>query len=81
VSIDRLVLRGIEPSDGRHLVSALQSELSRLLGLRDMRSPWAHSGRTPVLRLGRIPFTPGASGSRALGRRIAQAIIAPRVGR
>ncbi len=78
VEIDRLVLRGIDPADRDHLVSALQSELSRMLADRETRRQWAQSGRTPVLRLGNVPFTAGASGSRALGRRIAQAIVAPR---
>ena len=81
VYIDRLVLNGIAPSDRPHLVSALQSELSRILGNREGRHEWAKNGHTPVLRLSNIPFTPGASGIRALGRKIAQAIVAPRSSR
>jgi hypothetical protein len=76
VRIDRLVLRGIDASDRLHLVSAMHAELGRILGDREARRQWAQSGRTPVLRLGTIPFTPGASGSRALGRKIAKAMTA-----
>ena len=76
VHIDHLVLRGIDASDRSHLVSAMRDELRCILADRAALWQRAQSGRTPVLRLGNVPFTPGASGSRALGRRIAQAMTA-----
>ncbi len=74
VTIDRLVLRGVEPADRPYLIAALQSELGRVLSRPETRLVWAHSRQTPVLRLNNIPFTPGPSGSSNLGKKIAQAI-------
>jgi hypothetical protein len=74
VTVDRLVLRGVDPADRPHLIAALQSELGRVLSNPETRAAWAHSRRTTALRLDSIPFTPGPSGSRNLGKKIAQAI-------
>jgi hypothetical protein len=74
VTIDRLVLRGVDAGDRPHLVAALQAELGRVLSNPETRAAWARSGRTPVLRLGNVPFAPGPAGSRNLARKIAQAI-------
>lgn len=74
VTIDRLVLKGLEPVDRRALVEGLQAELSRLLSDQAARAEWAHPHRTPVLRLGRLPFEPGSAGGRKFGARVARAI-------
>jgi hypothetical protein len=82
VTIDRIALRGIEPGDRRHLIAALQSELTRVLSDPETRTSLTHSGHIPVLRPVTLPYTPGPSGSRSLGRSIARAIgnrgVAPR---
>lgn len=74
VTIDRLVLRGVAPADRPHLIASLQAELTRILSNPETRAEWARSQRLPVLRLGTLPFTPGPSGSRHLGRNIAGVI-------
>jgi hypothetical protein len=74
VTIDRLVLRGFDAGDRVHVVEALQTELGRVLSQPEARDAWNRSRHVPVLRLGSVPFTPGPSGSRSLGRTIARAI-------
>ena len=74
LNIDQLVLRGIEPGDRNALVDGLQAELSRILADPATRGDWARSRRTPVLRLGRIPFESGPSAARKFGGRVARAI-------
>jgi hypothetical protein len=74
LTIDQLVLRGFEPGDRKTLVEGLQSELARVLSDPAARAACAVPHRTPVLRLGQMPLTPGASGSRKFGARVAGAI-------
>lgn len=74
LSIDQLVLKGFEPGDRNALVEGLQAELSRVLADPAMRVEGARSHRTPVLRLGRMPFESGPSAARKFGSRVAQAI-------
>ena len=75
LSIDHLVLKGIEPGDRNALVEGLQTELSRVLADLAVRAEWARSHRTPVLRLGRTPLESGASGARKFGRGVARKVI------
>jgi len=74
VTIDRLVLKGLEPIERKALVEGLQRELSRVLSDPATRAEWAHSHRTPVLRLGRLPLEQGAAGGRKVGTRLGNAI-------
>jgi hypothetical protein len=74
VTIDQIVLKGIEPAERKALVDALQSELSRVLADPGTRADWARTHRTPVLRLGRMPLEPGPTGGRKLGSGVARAI-------
>jgi hypothetical protein len=74
VTIDQLALKGFEPADRKALVEGLRTELSRVLSDPAMRAEWARSRRTPVLRLGRMPFEPGPAGGRKLGGSVARGI-------
>ena len=74
LNIDRLVLNGFQPLEAKALSEALQSQLFRLLSNPVMRAEWAFSHRTPVLRLGRMSWEQGPSGSRKLGASVARAI-------
>jgi hypothetical protein len=74
VTIDELVLKGIEAGDRNALVDGLRSELARVLADPAARAEWARMHRTPVLRLGRIPLESGASGGRKFGKGMARAI-------
>jgi hypothetical protein len=73
VTIDELVLTGLEPIQRRALVEGLRAELSRVL-----RDPATRSGvrsiRTPIVKLGRLPLEPGAAGGRKLGGALAHSI-------
>jgi hypothetical protein len=74
VTIDRLVLKGMEPGNHKALVEGLQAELSRVLADPAARAEWARSRRTPVLRLGPMAMQPGPSGGRSFGEGLARAI-------
>ena len=74
VTIDRIVLSGMQPAERTSLVEALRSELSRVLADPATRADWARSHRTPVLKLGRMPVEPGPAGGRKLGGGMARAI-------
>jgi hypothetical protein len=74
VSIDRVILRGIEPGDRDGLVESLKRELARALTRPDAASTPLVSGQTSVLRAAPMTFTPGPAGARRLGGGIANAI-------
>jgi hypothetical protein len=74
INIDRLVLRGIDPSDRKALVEGLQAELSRILADPRASGQRMQSVRTPLLRLGRMPLEPGPTGGRKFGGGLARAI-------
>jgi hypothetical protein len=74
VTIDRLVLRGIDGAERYALVAALRSELSRVLADPATRGQWAMSHRTPVLKLGRMPLQSGPAGAATFGSGLARAI-------
>lgn len=74
VKIDRLVLRGIDPSDRKALVDGLKAELSRVLADPALHAQTLRSLRRPVMKLGRMPLSSGASGGRKFGGGLARAI-------
>ena len=74
VIIDRLVLRGLDPAGQQAFLNGLKSELAHMLADPAIRTACAHSRRTPVLKLGRMPMEPGIGGARKLGGGIARAI-------
>ena len=74
VTIDELVLRGLDARDRAALVDGLRSELTRILADPQGRDTLASSRRTPVMRLGRLPLQPGAAGGREFGMRVAGSI-------
>jgi hypothetical protein len=74
VTIDRLVLKGIEAGDRKGLVEGLEGELSRVLSDPLARAGWARPRRTPVLRLGEMSLEPGPSGGRKFGKGMARSI-------
>jgi hypothetical protein len=74
VTIDQIDLRGFEPAERTALLEGLRAELRRALADPVARATWARSHRTPVLKLGCMPFSPGPSGGRDFGARMAGAI-------
>jgi hypothetical protein len=72
--IDRLVLRGFDPSDREKVAEGLKGELSRLLSDPTTRAQWARRGRRPVLRLGAMALENGTSGRRKFGAGMAREI-------
>jgi hypothetical protein len=74
VDIDRLVLNGFEPLEGKELANALETQLQHVLGNPAMRSEWARSQRTPFLKLGRMPLEDGSAGATRFGKQVANAV-------
>ena len=74
LTIDGIALRGFGAADRDAVVQALEGELRRVLADPATRAAWARSHRTPVLKLGRMAFTPGPAGGQSLGVRIGRAI-------
>ena len=78
VTIDRLVLGGLEPAARSSFAEGLRRELGRVLAdpatLALIREGRSYPRRTPVLRLGQVPLQPGISGARTLGHAVARAI-------
>jgi len=74
VTIDRLVLRGMDPAARTAFVDGLRGELARVLPDPAARAEMQGSRRTPVLRLGQMPLGDGPSAARGLGRSVARAI-------
>jgi hypothetical protein len=74
LTIDQIVLSGFAPADRIALLEALQTELRQVLADPATRAAWAQTHRTPVLKLGRMPFSLGPSGGRSFGTRVAKAI-------
>ena len=74
VTIDRIVLRGIDPGDRQALINGMRTELARVLTEPAARDALSQSRRTPVLRLGKMTVGQGTAGAGRLGSGIARAI-------
>ena len=74
MTVDRVVLHGIQPLEAKALTQALESQLSQLLADRTTRREWAQPHRTPVLKLAPMTLSPGTGGARTFGRGLAGAV-------
>jgi hypothetical protein len=74
VTIDQLVLNGIETGERQAIIDGLQAGLATALAGPRSRAEWAQPRRTSVLRLGSIPAERGLAGGRSFGRRLGGAI-------
>jgi len=74
LNIDRVVLKGVEPGEGKAMVEALRAELTRVLSNGTLQTEGLRSYRTPVLKLGRKPLQPGVGGARKFGTGLAKTI-------
>jgi hypothetical protein len=74
VTIDRLVLRGMDPAARAAFVDGLRGELARVLADPAVCAEMRASRRTPVLRLGQMPLGEGPSAARGLAQSVARAI-------
>jgi len=74
VTIDRLVLGGMDPAQRAAFVHGLKHELARTLTNPDVRAAWANSRRRAVLRLGCQQLDSTIGGARRLGSQVAKGI-------
>jgi hypothetical protein len=75
VTIDRLVLRGLDPAARHAFVASLKTELTRALADPAQHANLANSRQTPVLRLRSVSLDPGVGGARKLGGQVAKGVI------
>ena len=73
LTIDRLVLNGMERAEGTALSDALRTQLAQVVADISAREGWKSSRRTPVVKL-RMPLEPGIPGARKLGAGMGRAI-------
>lgn len=74
VTIDRLVLGGMDPAARTAFVDGLRGELAEALANPATRAELQRRPSTAVLRLGPMPMGDGTSGARRLGQNVARAI-------
>lgn len=74
LTIDRLVLGGMDAAARQTFVDGLRAELARALADPVAREAGARDRRTPVLRLGRMALAAGPAGARRLGAQVARGI-------
>lgn len=74
MTIDKLVLRGVDPHHAQTLAESLKHQLAQTLSDPAQRKQLHLAGDTPVLRLGRIPLASGRAGARDFGAKVARAI-------
>jgi hypothetical protein len=74
VTIDRLVLSGLDPAARHAFIAGLKAELTQVLADPSQRAAWAKSRRIPVLRLSGVALDPGIGGARKLGGHVAHSI-------
>ena len=74
VTIDRIVLAGMDAPSRIAFVRGLEAELTQRLADPVTRAAWTRSRRTPVLRLGNVALGPGGQGARKLGGDVARGI-------
>jgi hypothetical protein len=74
LTIDRIVLRGVETAAQKPFIEGLQSELSRVLADLTKGTRLAPYRRTPVLKMGGIQLESGPSGGRRFGTQVARTI-------
>jgi hypothetical protein len=74
VTIDRVVLRGIDRHDAVAVTAGLKAELARALAEPAAQSAPLHPRVAPVLRLGKVSLEAGRAGGRRLGASVARGI-------
>jgi hypothetical protein len=74
LTIDHLQLNGLQPGQEKTLVERLRAQLTEMLADRSTRAEWAHSHRTPVVKLGPVAVHNGSTGGRQIGAHIARGI-------
>ena len=73
VTIDKVVLRGVEASERQAVIDGLRAGLAAALADQPSAG-WARPGSTGVLRLGAIPAGEGPADRRTFGRQLGGAI-------
>jgi hypothetical protein len=74
LTIDNLLLGGLDPAARRAFVLSLEKELHAILAEPAGRRAWARTHRTPVLRMGRMQLESGSAGAGKLGAQVARGI-------
>ena len=83
VTVDRVVLRGVDPADGAAVAEALRQALAAQLAAPELASRLAGLRHMRTLRTGPVtaPSTGAAGIGRAVGEGVARALAPPPGGR
>lgn len=73
LTIDRLVLNGLDRPEGTALADALRKQLAQVVADLAARGGWKSSRLIPVVKL-RMPLEAGIPGARRLGAGMARSI-------
>jgi hypothetical protein len=74
ISIDRVVLRGVDPTQAKAVVEGLRTELANVFSSDALRAGLRNSGRTGLIRVGALPMHAGRAGARKFGAGIARGL-------
>lgn len=74
VTIDELVLRGVDPHHAPALADSLKTELAQMLAEPESGESLQRRREIPVLRLDPMPLSAGRTAARAFGTNLARAI-------
>ena len=74
LTIDRLVLRGVDPQHAQAMTESLKKELTRIFAAPGVHDRLQQARDAPVMRLGRVTLEPGRAGARRFGSSVARAI-------
>jgi hypothetical protein len=73
VTIDRVVLHGVDPGQVRAIVEGLQAEFATVFADAGARRQLGSSRPAAAIRLGSMPLGLGRAGARRFGAAVAQA--------
>lgn len=74
ISIDRVLLRGVDPTQAKAIVEGLRTELARVFSSAAVRTQLRNSGSMGVIRVGAVPLNAGGTGARRFGAVVARAV-------
>lgn len=74
ISIDRVVLRGVEPMQAKAIVEGLRTELASVFSSPALRAQLYKGGNMGVIRVGSVQLNAGGAGARRFGGVVARAV-------
>lgn len=73
IHIDRIVVRGVDPSQAKAIVEGLKTELASMFSSAAFRGSMPRRHSAEAIRLGTVPLGAGRDGARKFGAAVARA--------